>query len=88
MKNIIIFYLKIFLYLIVKFSIYLNRRVFAMDLNLRWAHKSEGTFSDVAPHLILQTLYRKCRITHSRRHRNDQTDYTERIQQVPREICE
>ena len=30
MKNIRIFYLKIFLSLVVKFSIYLNRRVFVM----------------------------------------------------------
>ena len=31
MKNIRIFYLKIFLFLVVKFSIYLNKRVFVMD---------------------------------------------------------
>ena len=31
MKNIRIFYLKIFLFLVVKFSIYLNRRVFVME---------------------------------------------------------
>ena len=30
MKNIRIFYLKIFKFLVVKFSIYLNRRVFVM----------------------------------------------------------
>ena len=30
MKNVRIFYLKIFLFLVVKFSIYLNRRVFVM----------------------------------------------------------
>ena len=30
MKNIRIFYLKIFLFLVVKFSIYLNRHVFVM----------------------------------------------------------
>ena len=33
MKNIRIFYLKIFLFLVVKFSIYLNRHVFVMYLN-------------------------------------------------------
>ena len=31
MKNIRIFYLKIFPFLVVKFSIYLNRRVFVMN---------------------------------------------------------
>ena len=31
MKNIRIFYLKIFNFLVVKFSIYLNRHVFVMD---------------------------------------------------------
>ena len=30
MNNIRIFYLKIFLFLVVKFSVYLNRRVFVM----------------------------------------------------------
>ena len=30
MKNIRIFYLKIFLFLVVKFSVYLNRHVFVM----------------------------------------------------------
>ena len=33
MKNIRIFYLKSFLFLVVKFSIYLNRRVFVMKNN-------------------------------------------------------
>ena len=32
MKNIRIFYLKIFLFLVAKFSIYLNKRVFVMRL--------------------------------------------------------
>ena len=32
MKNIRIFSLKIFIFLVVKFSVYLNRRVFVMDL--------------------------------------------------------
>ena len=30
MKNVRIFYLKMFLFLVIKFSIYLNRRVFVM----------------------------------------------------------
>ena len=44
-----------------KFSVYFNRRVFVManaqaDLNLRWAHISGVTFSDVAaPLIILQS---------------------------------
>ena len=33
MKNIRVFYLKIFLFLVVKFSIYLNRRVFVMSIS-------------------------------------------------------
>ena len=33
MKNIRIFYLEIFSFLVVKFSIYLNRHVFVMTLN-------------------------------------------------------
>ena len=32
MKNIRIFYLKIFIFLVVKFSVYLNRHVFVMDV--------------------------------------------------------
>ena len=32
MKNIKFFYLKIFIFLMVKFSLYLNRRVFVMDI--------------------------------------------------------
>ena len=35
MKNIRIFYLKIFPFLVVKFSIYLNRRVFVMTVSIR-----------------------------------------------------
>ena len=53
MKNILVFYLKIFIFFKVNFFVYLNRRVFVMvigrlriesvfkrvaDLNLRWAH--------------------------------------------------
>ena len=40
MKNNRIFYLKIFLYLVVKFSIYLNRRVFVMKKIIyeEWIH--------------------------------------------------
>ena len=34
MKNIRIFYLKLFTFLVVKFSVYLNRRVFVMDYKL------------------------------------------------------
>ena len=34
MKNIRIFYLKIFIFLVVKFSVYLNRHAFVMDLQL------------------------------------------------------
>ena len=47
-----------------KFSIYLNRRVFVMyqsdgmkaqaDLNLRWAYMSEGMFSDLATHIWME----------------------------------
>ena len=33
MKNIRIFYLKIFIFLVVKFSVYLNRRVFVMHIS-------------------------------------------------------
>ena len=33
MKNIRIFYLKISIFLVVKFSVYLNRRVFVMSVN-------------------------------------------------------
>ena len=36
MKNIRIFYMKIFQFLVVKFSIYLNRRVFVMSC---WPHE-------------------------------------------------
>ena len=51
MKNIRFFYLKNCHVLVVKFSIYLNRRVFAMDSdqidrNLRGLHRSEGTSSN------------------------------------------
>ena len=36
----------------VKFSVYLNGRVFVMRIHLHLAHMSEGTFDDVAAHLI------------------------------------
>ena len=41
----------------VKFSIYLNRRVFVMwdaqaDLSLRCVHMSEGSFSHTAAHMV------------------------------------
>ena len=39
MKNIRIFYLKIFIFLVVKFSMYLNRRVFVMNLILSTCKK-------------------------------------------------
>ena len=42
MKNIRIFYLKIFLFLVVKFSIYLNRHVFVMN----WPFGSEEAKKD------------------------------------------
>ena len=32
MKNVSFFYLKIFIFLVVKFSVYLNRRVFVMNV--------------------------------------------------------
>ena len=39
----------------VNFSIYLNRRVFIMnvqaDLNLCWEHMSEDTYSDATTHM-------------------------------------
>ena len=43
--------------LVVKFSIYLNRRVFVMrsaqaDLNLSWVHISDGTLSHAAKHIL------------------------------------
>ena len=44
--------------LVVKFSIYLNRRVFVMDaqadLSLRWSYMPESTFSHAETHLFLQ----------------------------------
>ena len=46
MKNIRIFYRKMFQFLEVKFLVYLNRHVFVM-----WTHMSEGTFSDVVAHV-------------------------------------
>ena len=39
MKNIRIFYLKIFLFLVVKFSLYLNRHVFVMVLKKWYSSK-------------------------------------------------
>ena len=53
MKN-ISFLSENFLFLEVKFSIYLNRRVFVMSL--RWAHMSEGTFSHVTAHIAESAL--------------------------------
>ena len=35
MKNIIIFYLKSLIFLVIKFSVYLNRRVFVMELSIK-----------------------------------------------------
>ena len=40
-----------FHFLVVKFSVYLNRRVFVM-LSPRWEHLSESTLSHVDAHLI------------------------------------
>ena len=60
MKNI---RMKTFTVLVVKFSIYLNRRVFVIpsedsdqvDLNVRWVQMYEGTFSNVAANVLLKT---------------------------------
>ena len=60
MKNYQSFLSENFHFLEVKFSLYLNRRVFVMaqtDLCLRWAHMSEGTFPHVAPHVCIFNLY-------------------------------
>ena len=61
MKNTRIFFLsENFLFLVVKFSMYLKRHVFVMwsdcaytqaDLNLRWARITQGTCSHFAAHL-------------------------------------
>ena len=62
MKNISVFLSEKFQFLEIKFSIYLNRRVFVMedsnqtaqaDLNLRWPHMFLGTFSDVEAHVFV-----------------------------------
>ena len=48
MKNIRIFYPKNCHFLVVKFSVYLNRRVFVMEGTLADVAISEGTLADVA----------------------------------------
>ena len=48
MKNIRIFYLKFFPFLVVKFSIYLNRRVFVMVLHFNKVQGKE-IFSSPSP---------------------------------------
>ena len=50
MKNIRIFYLEIFPFLVVKFSIYLNRRVFVMTCN---------KINDYIPATLKETLLPK-----------------------------
>ena len=42
MKNIKKFYLKIFIFLVVKFSMYLNRRVFVMVISTKFIPSPEG----------------------------------------------
>ena len=51
MKNIRIFIWKFSIFLVVNFSVYLNRHVFIMNMVLRLAHVSEGTFSNVQGHI-------------------------------------
>ena len=45
MKNIRIFYLKIFIFMVVKFSVYLNRHVFVMDIVQSSAQLSQLLFT-------------------------------------------
>ena len=54
MKNTRIFYLEIFPFLLVKFSIYLNRRVFVMDIGVSTV---KSVRVRLAPFLIIQGFY-------------------------------
>ena len=61
MKNIRIFYLKIFLFLVVKFSIYLNKRVFVMDLEIKTGHLIVGMVGwAVSQDIILESTTCQC----------------------------
>ena len=60
---------EIFQFLEVKFSIYLNRRVFVMDLSLHLAHMSEGTSGGTVhkvTHKVMQVciMHNGCNILH------------------------
>ena len=62
MKNIKIFYLKILLFLVVKFSIYLNRRVFVMHNRLE-----NGSLGFIATlHKQNEVLYSRLVISRSK----------------------
>ena len=60
-KNIRIFCLKIFIFLVVKFSIYLNRRVFVMTTWLDTAMYSSCTSTHFSRQKIKSTRYEPCR---------------------------
>ena len=78
MKNIRVFLSENFQFLMVKFSIYLNRRVFVMlyltirnshskdsdqaDLNLCWARMSEVTFPDFAVYFLCSVSFLVCQL--------------------------
>ena len=52
MKNIRIFHLKIFIFLVVKFSVYLNRHVFVMPVNPsftieKWSLRGSNLYRNV-----------------------------------------
>ena len=51
MKNIRVFYLKIFSFLEVKFSIYLNRRVFVMKVQ-NVSKQGKGDLESVGMHIL------------------------------------
>ena len=55
MKNIRIFYLKIFIFLVVKFSVYLNRHVFVMDFDILRAQYY--IFMNVKQYFTLKQLF-------------------------------
>ena len=57
-----------------KFSENLNRCVFVMDLNLRRAHLSDGTFS----HVAVQMQFEELKIEHIR---------AAKCENVPSDIC-
>ena len=58
--EILYFLFENFQFLVVKFSIYLNRRVFVIAKNHNWEHMAKSTLSDIVAQFVFNLVHGSC----------------------------